>query len=59
MTNVFSGIVKDIVSVQDPKMTLIALDGFQDRAIEEFRSARKHTCELVRQLTKRDEGKEK
>lgn len=58
MTNVFNGIVKDATVLTDGKMSVYALDRIQDRAIEEFRRARKHTCELVKQLTNKDERKE-
>ncbi len=57
MTNVFNGIVKDVGSVT--AMNAVTLDRFQDKAIEEFRKAREHTCNLVKMLTKKDEGKDK
>ena len=58
MTNVFNGIVKDVTVLTDGKLSASALDRFQDRAIEEFRRAREHTCDLVKQLTRKDERKE-
>lgn len=55
MSNAFNAILKENAPITS--MSAVTLDRLQDRAIEEFKKARAHTCELLKML--KNEGKAK
>lgn len=57
MSNAFNAILKDNAPITS--MSAVTLDKLQDRAIEEFKKARLHTCELIKMLANTNEGKAK
>lgn len=57
MSNVFNAILKESTPITS--MSAVTLDRLQERAIEEFKKARSHTCDLLKMLAKKNEGQAK